>query len=111
MMDQWYEIETNKGTPTVLNYRGRCDSDQIGRITSGELTSGWLEIRNVYYVEERWDEERQYQEIFIRRFGRDSAFVNMSGVKFVRIEHIVSIAPMERPDRDDDFAAGGLGLS
>lgn len=110
MMEQWFEIETTKGTQTVLNYRGRCDETLVEKIISGEVATGWLEIQNVYYTEERWDEEEQFHEVFIRKYGRDGSHVNMSGVKFLRIEHIVSIAPMERPDRDDDYAAGGAGL-
>lgn len=114
MTDQWFEIETSKGATAILNYRGRCDPDVIEKIVSGELTAGWLEVQNAYFTEERWDEERQFQEIFIRKLGRDGAYQNMQGTKFLRIEHIVAISPMERPDRDDDFAAGGgvgLGLS
>lgn len=110
-MEKWYEIETTKGTQTILNYRGRCDEALVEKIVSGEVKTGWLEIQNAYYTEERWDEEQGFLEVFIRKLGRDGANVNLSGVKFLRIEQIVSIAPMERPDRDDDFAAGGLGLS
>ncbi|MEM7012365.1 MAG: hypothetical protein AAF585_12875 [Verrucomicrobiota bacterium] len=111
MTDQWFEIETSKGTPAVLNYRGRVDPEIVEKILSGELTEGWLTIRNVYYVEEQPAETQQYLDVCIRKFGRDGAFVNMSGVKHLRIEHIVSISPMERPDRDDDFTPGGIGLS
>ncbi|MFT5469066.1 MAG: hypothetical protein ACI8UO_004181 [Verrucomicrobiales bacterium] len=110
MTDQWFEIETSKGTATVLNYRGRCDPARIEKIVSGEISVGWLEVQNAYFTEERWDEKHEAQEVFIRKLGRDGAYVNMEGTKFLRIEHIAAISPMERPDRDDDFAAGGVGL-
>lgn len=112
METNWYEIETHKGSRQVVNYRGQCDAGVVERIVSGELSKGWLRMDTVYWAEEHWDDQQQFHQIVVRKYGRDGAYKNFDGTLYVRIEDLVSIAPLKRADRDEDFNEDpGWGLS
>jgi hypothetical protein len=51
----WVAIRVEDGSRCTVEYRGRIDAAVFEKITTSELTSGWLRLDDVIWEKERLD--------------------------------------------------------
>jgi hypothetical protein len=100
----WMEIETNKGITFghnihshqwITGYRASFASGDIKRIFERPTDTGFVELDNVYWFENKWVNGEL--RIWPVRYGMENVGSdrNMLGRQLMRISHIATLAPMD----------------
>ena len=91
-------IESNKGTEYITTYRGYLEIEIYESIISNRLKSGFITLSNVYWIEEKYNEDNELNKVVITRLGKDGIFKGHKGQIHLKVEHIVVIHPLKETD-------------
>ena len=91
----WVDIETTKATNRVVGYKGQIQKSVFEGIVSNQLTSGYIKLDKVYWTSAKYDDfgSPDGEELF--QFGSKGNFIAYLGETFLKIEHLVSISPID----------------
>lgn len=90
----WVKIETTKGTDDTWCFKGQIEKTVFNRIVSNKLSQGYFKLDNVYWIINQYDDDSNSQEDILYQYGKDKLDA-YNGELFLRIEHLVSIAPID----------------
>lgn len=91
----WVKIETTKGTTDgTWSLKGRILKAIFDAIISNQLLSGYFKLDDVYWVSMEYDDFGNEQGEKLYRYGLDKLKA-YQGDLFLKIEHLVSIAPID----------------
>lgn len=90
----WVKIETTKGNNDVWSFKGQVVKSIFENIVSGQLTSGFFKMQEVYWIVTNYsnDGSNQGKELYQYGKGELKAY---RGDMYSRIDHLVTIAPID----------------
>lgn len=90
----WVKIETNKGNDDVWSFKGQVIKSIFESIVSGQLTSGFFKMQQVYWIVHNYNDEGTKQGKELYQYGRGELKA-YRGEMYSRIDHLVTIAPID----------------
>ena len=108
MDDIWVEIETNKGTPNVNSYRGKLSKKNFEAILAQK--GGWVCLQESYWIAEYHDPQQNRMMAQGTLLGRDGIFAHFHGDTYLRIEHIVSVSPLDGEQDRKQFLGNKIAM-
>lgn len=101
----WVEIETTKANDSVWSFKGKMLKAVFEGIASNQLTVGYFKLDKVYWVSTKYDDYRNKKGDKLCQYGKDKLKV-YKGDMYLRIEHVVSISPIDGELELSKFAKG-----
>ena len=89
----WVKIETTKGNDDVWSFKGQLLKAVFDGIVSNQLTSGYFKLDKVYWITTSYSDDGEDLGENLYQYGKEK-FKAYNGDLFLKIEHLVSIAPI-----------------
>lgn len=89
----WVKIETTKAIDDIWSFKGQILKAVFEGIVSNQLTTGYFKLDKVYWTSTKYDEDGNAQGENLYQYGKDRLKAHR-GELYLRIEHLVSIAPI-----------------
>lgn len=90
----WVKIETTKSNDDVWSLKGQILKAVLEGMVSNQLTIGYFKLAKVYWISNKYDEDGNKQGEQLCQYGKDKLKA-LKGDLYLRIEHVVSIAPLD----------------
>ena len=90
----WVRIETTKSNNDIWAFKGQISKEVFEGVVCNKLTSGYFKLEKVYWITTQYDDDGNELAEKLYRYGQDKLKA-FAGHLYLRIEHLVSIAPID----------------
>lgn len=98
----WVKIETTRGTDEIYSFKGQLLEAVFNSIVSNQVASDYIQLNKTYWISTSYDDDGNKVGEKLFEYGVTEHLKAYRGDIFLRIEHVVSIAPI---DAEVDTAA------
>lgn len=91
----WVKIETNKAADDIWTFKGQMREEVFNAIISNQRTEGYFELLNTYWTAYEYDDNGNNLGEQIYEYGTTGRLKPYKGNCFLRVEHLVSITPLD----------------
>ncbi len=91
----WVRLETTKGTGEIWTFKGQVLETVFTDVVSNNQTSGYFELHNTYWTSLSYDDEGNSLGETLFEYGGEDRLKPFNGSCFLKIEHVVSITPID----------------
>lgn len=92
----WVKVETTKATDDIWSFKGQLPSTVFDAILSNQLTRGFIKLDKVYWINTKYDDYGNEDGLELCEYGEKGRLEAYRGDLFLKVEHLVSIAPLDR---------------
>ncbi len=90
----WVKIETTKSNDDVWSFKGQILKGVLEGIISNQLMVGYFKLDKVYWISTKYDDYGNEKGEKLIQYGKDKLKA-YEGPLYLKIEHLVSIAPID----------------
>ncbi|TVZ37323.1 hypothetical protein P886_1664 [Alteromonadaceae bacterium 2753L.S.0a.02] len=90
----WVQIETTKANDSVWSFKGEMSQRDFKAITDNRRSNGYFKLDKVYWISSSYDDCGNEKGGTLYQYGQENLRA-FRGELYLRIEHLVSIAPID----------------